>query len=222
MKKNILIFWITIVTISVTLFSACREKVTGIMINKSELEFAPGDTEILIATVQPNNASNDKVIWTSNNMAVATVTDGLVTAIYKGDAIITATTKEGNHTATCSVNVDYRNKWIGNWDFDVKKHIWQQGENGFSIRDTIDYLGKIGIIKSSNNQLSIECEQDLGFSTHVDEEGIFSRPVSPNYDYFWGNFIGTDSIHIYIGRGGLGGGTFYNVDGTKMKGGKNE
>jgi len=64
----------------------------------------PEDTVTLIATVLPNNADNKTIIWTSSNPNAATVNDkGLVTAVTKGVTIITATTQNGNKTATCTV-----------------------------------------------------------------------------------------------------------------------
>jgi len=54
----------------------------------------------------PNNATNTQVTWASGNTAVATVdTNGLVTAVSPGIAIITATTVDGSFTDTASIEV---------------------------------------------------------------------------------------------------------------------
>ena len=59
----------------------------------------------LVATVNPGNASNKTVSWTSSNTAVATVdANGKVKAVGGGEATITATTHNGK-TATCAVTV---------------------------------------------------------------------------------------------------------------------
>jgi len=79
--------------------------VTGVTLNKNTLELAEGGTEKLIVTIQPSNASNQTMTWTSSKPAVATVADGIVTAVAKGTADITVTTKDGNKTATCTVTV---------------------------------------------------------------------------------------------------------------------
>ena len=113
-KKNIIL--LSIFTIGVMLFLACKEHVTSVMLNKNELLLSLDDTEMLVATIHPYDATNQKVTWTSSKPYVATVTDkGLVTAIKDGQTIITATTKDGKKTATCSVIVDYRNKWVGKY-----------------------------------------------------------------------------------------------------------
>ncbi len=66
-----------------------------------------GGTKQLTATVLPTNATNKAVIWTSSSNSVATVNaDGLVTAVGEGEAIITATTVDGNKTAICSIVVN--------------------------------------------------------------------------------------------------------------------
>jgi len=79
--------------------------VTGVTLNKNSLTLTAGETETLYATVQPSDATNKSVTWASSNPAVATVTNGEVTAVTAGTANITVTTKSGNKTATCAVTV---------------------------------------------------------------------------------------------------------------------
>ena len=57
------------------------------------------------ATVLPSNASNKEVRWSSSDSSVATVSNGLVTAVGEGTATITATTVDGGFSARCTVNV---------------------------------------------------------------------------------------------------------------------
>lgn len=80
--------------------------VTGVSLNKASLELSAGDTETLVATVNPSDATNKNVSWNSNNTGVATVdANGKVTAIAAGNATITVTTADGGKTATCTVTV---------------------------------------------------------------------------------------------------------------------
>lgn len=81
--------------------------VTGITLDKTILTMTVGEPAVpLIATVTPAEATNRAVTWTSSNEAAATVTaDGVVTAVAPGEAIITATTADGGHTATCAITV---------------------------------------------------------------------------------------------------------------------
>ena len=80
--------------------------VTSVTLNKTELDLIVEAHEQLTATVLPNDATNKNVSWSSDNTAVATVSDnGLVTAVGEGKATITVTTEDGNKTATCTISV---------------------------------------------------------------------------------------------------------------------
>ena len=80
-------------------------KVTGVSLSSDTLTLDVGGTATLTATVLPDNATNKRVTWTSSDETVATVTDGLVTALKEGTATITVTTEDGSKTATCVVTV---------------------------------------------------------------------------------------------------------------------
>ena len=80
--------------------------VTGVTVSPSTLTLSVGQTRTLTATVLPENASNKKVIWSSSDNPVATVSQmGLVTAVAAGSATITVTTEDGNHKSACDVIV---------------------------------------------------------------------------------------------------------------------
>ena len=80
--------------------------VTGVSLNKNSTSIFAGDTETLIASVTPNNATNKTVSWTSSDTNIATVSDlGVVTAVAAGEATITVTTNDGGFTDTCLVTV---------------------------------------------------------------------------------------------------------------------
>ena len=80
--------------------------VTGVSLNKSSTTLTVGGTETLTATVEPSNATDKSVSWSSDNTAVATVENGVVTAVAPGTANITVTTTDGNKQATCAVTVN--------------------------------------------------------------------------------------------------------------------
>ncbi len=80
--------------------------VTGVALNVTEKTLSIGGTLQLAATINPANASDKDVDWTSGNAAVATVDSrGLVTAKAGGTATITVHTTDGNRTASCAVTV---------------------------------------------------------------------------------------------------------------------
>ena len=80
--------------------------VTGVKLNTETLELFTGNTATLTATVEPENATNKNVTWSSDKPDVATVdAAGKVTAVSEGTATITVTTADGSKQATCSVTV---------------------------------------------------------------------------------------------------------------------
>ena len=79
--------------------------VTGVTLDKTSYELTEGDAFTLTATVNPSNATNKAVRWTSSQPSVATVSNGTVTALQAGTTVITVTTEDGGKTATCSVTV---------------------------------------------------------------------------------------------------------------------
>ena len=80
--------------------------VTGITLDKTSYEFTEGDEFTLIATVNPENATNKNISWSSSNTSVATVDNGKVKALKAGTATITVKTEDGNKTATCEITVN--------------------------------------------------------------------------------------------------------------------
>ena len=85
--------------------NAATVSVTGVKLNTETLELFTGNTATLTATVEPSNATNKNVTWSSDKPDVATVENGKVTAKAAGTATITVTTEDGNKTATCTVTV---------------------------------------------------------------------------------------------------------------------
>ena len=80
--------------------------VTGVTLNYNTAALAVGETKTKVATVQPQNATNRNVTWTSSNPTVATVnSNGVVTALSAGTTTITATTQDGRRTAVSNVTV---------------------------------------------------------------------------------------------------------------------
>ncbi|MCD8358758.1 MAG: Ig-like domain-containing protein [Oscillospiraceae bacterium] len=86
--------------------------VTGVTLDKTEAALTVGETLTLTATVEPEDATDPTVTWTSSDESVATVTDGVVTAVAAGTATITATA--GDCSATCIVTVTEDIDVVGN------------------------------------------------------------------------------------------------------------
>ena len=89
--------------LSITISSATNIPVQSVSLDKTSLELTEGGTGTLIATVEPNNATNKNVTWSTSNASIATVNNGEVTAVSAGTATITATAD--GKSATCTVTV---------------------------------------------------------------------------------------------------------------------
>ena len=77
--------------------------VTSITLDKTSASLKAGETVKLTATVNPSDATDKTVTWSTSDASVATVSNGVVTAKKVGTATITA--KAGDKTATCKVIV---------------------------------------------------------------------------------------------------------------------
>ena len=96
--------------------SGCRDFVTvtvkdsipveSVTLNRTSLTLEKGKTATLGVTICPTNATNRNVNWTSSNNCVATVNNGIITAVSNGSARITATAADGSgKSANCTVTV---------------------------------------------------------------------------------------------------------------------
>ena len=80
--------------------------VSSIGLNEDEMSLFAGESRTLTATVNPTDATNRKLAWTSTDEAVTTVKDGTVTARGNGSATVVATSTDGsNIQAVCRVTV---------------------------------------------------------------------------------------------------------------------
>lgn len=81
-------------------------QVLGVTLDKTSMSLTAGSTGTLTATINPADATNKNLTWTSDNGAVATVSQtGVVTAVAEGTAKITVKTADGEKTAVCTVTV---------------------------------------------------------------------------------------------------------------------
>ena len=110
--KNISFWLLLMMSMTTVVFHACEEEeqpaeqtvaVTGIRLSKETLSLVTGAEDVLVATVEPVDATDNTVTWTSSDAEKASVANGKVKAVAEGKATITA--KAGNKTATCAVTV---------------------------------------------------------------------------------------------------------------------
>ena len=113
MKNKFFALFTILLSISlITTYSCKKEKdksvsVTEVGLNKTSTTLIEGETETLVATVMPENATDKSVVWESGNESAATVSqEGLVTAVGEGKATITVKTNDGGFSASCEITVE--------------------------------------------------------------------------------------------------------------------
>lgn len=80
--------------------------VTGITISPVTVSLAINEFATLNATIQPNNATNQNITWSSSDTSIATVdSSGSVFGVAEGSVTITATTDDGNFIATATAQI---------------------------------------------------------------------------------------------------------------------
>ncbi len=82
-----------------------KVSVESVTLSSRTLTLNVGGSSILTATVTPDNVADKSVVWASSNSLVATVVNGVVTAVGPGTATITVSTVDGGKIATCTVTV---------------------------------------------------------------------------------------------------------------------
>lgn len=87
-------------------FTTVLNSVTNIEISPDTLSLCITETAMLEVSVHPEDASVKDYTYSNSNPDVATVSkDGKVQPLSIGNTLITATTMDGGHTATCAVTV---------------------------------------------------------------------------------------------------------------------
>lgn len=144
--------------------------VESITLNKTATTILAGSTETLsVATVTPDDATDQTVTWSSDNEAVATVnaTTGEVTAVALGTANITATANDGSGvTATCAVTV---NKVVT-----INQSDWGNSWGSFS---------KDGVTVTAS-MIDPEDGNLMGGGTFSTTLGNFKKIVVTTHDYY--------------------------------------
>ena len=80
--------------------------VTGVTVDQTAVTLSPGGTTQIVAIIEPADATDQTLIWTTSNAEIATVDEnGNVTGVKVGKTSITLTTNDGGFTAIIDVNV---------------------------------------------------------------------------------------------------------------------
>lgn len=173
---------------------------TSMSLNVSTLDLTVGGTSVLSTVFVPENTTEKNVTWSSDKESVAKVdSNGTVTAIGEGTAVITATSENGL-TATCIITVkaktndntngvtisvanslkDYENTVFTGNNADVKVRVYKDGKPVGNTDVTLKMEHK-----SANDYWYISNNQSATSTVKTDSQGIASFTISlmPGYDY---------------------------------------
>lgn len=127
--------------------------VTSVTLSDATVILTEGRTHQLSATVLPETASVKALVWSSSNPAVVQVTDdGLVFGRRPGEAVITATSRDGSEvSASCNVTVNDLS-----WPFDGSG----TSEDPYQLKTSGDIVTLAGII---NDRISFEPEGNRSY-----------------------------------------------------------
>ena len=106
--------------------------VESISFDKAQYEVEEESSVSIVATVNPTNATNKNLEWSSSDEAVATVTNGLVKGIAPGKATITATAADGSGVM-CQAEVTVTEKIIPPYNVNFDKNISRAAANGRAL-----------------------------------------------------------------------------------------
>ena len=155
--------------------------VTGLSLNASSIRLGAGETYLLEKEITPDDASDTSVKWSSSDENVARVDrDVLVDGVKDGSAIITATTKDENHSATCKVyvlsqklfklinsNMNFSDVGSNDWFYPYVRWAYQHDiVNGYSsgtfgAKDPITRTQVVQILYSASGKPAISSGTDF-------------------------------------------------------------
>lgn len=197
--------------------------VTGVVLDTAAVTIKEGETYTFTATVAPATSVDQSVVWSSSDEAVATVANGVVTAVSFGRATITVTTVDGGFKATATVTVAPTKaaKWdFRAWDATVLEAIKADGDNWREASGYLQY--KIATTASALmvGENELEATKGLLFTARTRQICVYSseEDLMANYIMPTGNItivipaLATDTITIGAAEYTLEGATL--VDGV--------
>lgn len=162
--------------------------VTSVTLNKRELRMNNGGSARLTASVSPDNADDRTVIWQSSDGAVVTVSNGTLTAVGDGTAIVTASA--GGKNAKCAVTVE--TVW-SDWMDTLPDGVTSTTDTRIVYRYT-DYRKETTTSYSATPPSGYTLEYTSQENTTEPEQVV---DVEGHYEYRYGCWAGANGGHSY-------------------------
>lgn len=183
-KKGTAVITATVGTAKYTCKVTVKQRVTSVTLSRKSLEMTRGSKVTLTALAKPVTANNRKIIWSSSNKAVVTVTaKGVVKAAGNGTATVTAKAADGSgKKATCKITVK-GNVLVTSLKLNRKTLTLTKGKTGTLTRTispasatnknviwsssnrsvaTVNYQGKVTALKEGTAQITVRTMDGSG------------------------------------------------------------
>lgn len=192
--------------------------VTSLELSEKNLSLTVGRQHLLTATVLPQNATDSSVSWTSSDPFVATVSNGLVSAVSAGKATIVASTPNGK-ISMCTVTVTEKTANENTHDYQIKTLRYQavsapmeekpvvaealtDGNHNYYLLD-LGYVKNVplasGFITTYNGQTPITISIEKSQITQTAVEQSASKTVSQSISTTTMNMVSAE-VSIKIGK----------------------
>ena len=133
----------------------------GLSLSATELTIAPDGTAVLTPILQPENATDVKLIWTSSDESIATVDEnGNIKAIKEGTVTITVKTADGKYTVSCTVKVSKETVKVDGVTISGSKEVNVGGTIKLTAKVTPDNATNKSVTWSSSNPSIARVDQN--------------------------------------------------------------
>lgn len=156
--------------------------VESISLNKSSHTMKVDETVQLTATINPSTATNQNITWSTNN-SNCTVQNGLVTGVTEGECIITATSEDGGHTASCTITVQAKASDVPSGTLEYYVNLdFNDNSNLTTIKNLADSskngsVNQTSLVSWANGIMDINCtgsNQGISISDYSETFGEIS------------------------------------------------
>ena len=126
-------------------------EVSKIELDESNITIEVGESDILVKTIIPSNATNKNVTWVSSDTSIVRVNNGTITGEKVGTAIVTARTSNGKE-AKCSVKVTAKKTVIE--EVEVKKIVLDKESATLNEGEKVKLTATIVPSNAKNKQVT--------------------------------------------------------------------
>lgn len=155
--------------------------VTSVVLSEAEVKLYPDETHTLTAEITPDNATHKTIEWSSSSPDVATINEGVITAVSVGTTVIVA--KADGISASCNVSIIERPQPIA---FQEKNNVSTKSSAGYTWTPSVEFYVGHG------NKLEDQVYTNIMFAGMFDVNLLDNQP---SIDYgpliYWPTYDGS-------------------------------